>query len=137
MCFGIQPRLHRRLPTSRYFVEISLEFCLFLFAEIRSLYDVSVWKRALLSNSTPSTPICLRSQKQEPLEWEGRPNKQTNKQTHTLGTLNPLVYILGTINPPSLHAWYTQPLSLYAWYTQPPNLHTWYTQPHSLHTWYS
>ena len=52
VCFGIQPRLDRRLPTTRYFVEFSLEFCFFSLCSI--LFTVvGFWKRALLSNSSP------------------------------------------------------------------------------------
>ena len=39
VCFGIQSRLDKRLLTTQYFVELSLEFLfLFLFAQVCSLW---------------------------------------------------------------------------------------------------
>ena len=51
--FGIQSRLDKRLLTTQYFVELSLEFCLFLFVSV--LFTVvGFWNRAFLSNSSPN-----------------------------------------------------------------------------------
>lgn len=51
-----------------FFEILSLSLC-----TIISFGLVGFRKRALLSNSSPSTRICLRSQKQLALEWQGWP----------------------------------------------------------------